>query len=466
MVAMTKTNKILSYPLPLVIKIKIPTGKLLLFLLVGLFFLISPFVISHDELPGSPFFKISLFYIIGPLFGLISSFLPIYINLSNNYKITIDGIGIHTNMLWSKKSILWSNVLDISTYAISNDDFLGFITKEKIAKFNEGGFGASFNASFGGLYGISIPLNKMGELDKERVIFTIKEAYGKTPNGKGHSKAESKLEPSRNVLGQHHISTDYKSAIIVSFFTATVTGFIYSTSIYILHINILVLPLIGTMAICHYFRKYINVKDYNIFSRIWLAILGIYSVFLSKITLIFAFAKIFPSPVEFISLLYDYFFIYLPANIGSEFIWLLTAITTGFLGFISGPSSKPFQYIKSFFLLKLGQISYEKNDVYYTLYIVPPYKYDDTVDKIQVKITKGCEIEIGKKKPKFFKIPYETIKAANIKWSNDFVGKSTDENFLEIDMGGTGNTVEYVYDTYLVCNKDKAIELIKIEAHE
>ena len=40
-----------------------------------------------------------------------------------------------------------------------------------------------------------------------------------------------------------------------------------------------------------------------------------------------------------------------------------------------------------------------------------------------------------------------------------------DGKYLEIDMGGAGNTEEYVYDAFIICNSDKEIELIKIEVH-
>ena len=67
------------------------------------------------------------------------------------------------------------------------------------------------------------------------------------------------------------------------------------------------------------------------------------------------------------------------------------------------------------------------------------------------------------KKLKYFKIPKDILDELKIEYP-DFL-LSANDNYLEINFGGTGETKEYPYDCNLICNSKNELEAINIEVH-
>jgi hypothetical protein len=317
---------------------------------MGPLFLAFPFIIPFNEMDGSPIFRILMFYIFMPLLGLGFLIIPIFQNILKKNIIIIDEECIRVNSIFKNTLVFWGDVLDITTFTLNHNEFLGFVTKDKVEKLNNGGFGASFNASMGGIYGAAIPLKQIGKLDREKVVYTIKNIHRRILEGRiAENDVQISLD-NENRLAENKDEkaiTNYQKALLNSFIAASLVGFVYLVSILLLQINFMILPIVGVMAIFHYFGKNILAKDYNTYCRLWVALLGVYSIYVARIMMIFILGKIFPTPVNIISILNEYFFIYLPENIAKEIVWLLTSCITIVLGYLQGPSFMIFQKLNS-----------------------------------------------------------------------------------------------------------------------
>ncbi|MFW5785592.1 MAG: hypothetical protein ACOCW1_05350 [Chitinispirillaceae bacterium] len=344
---MEKSQESKTYPLPLEITPRFPFLFLLLFFTMGPFLILMPFIIPFEEMEGSVLFRILMYYLLCPALGLAFIVGPIIMNVMKKSRIIIDEHGMRFKTLFIRKMIMWDDVVDVETFSMNYNDFLGIVTRDKVEKVRKGGALAYLNASYGGMYGAQIALKQIGKLDREKLVYTIKEVHRLASTGK-HGKAKDE-EISAEVRGLSEVSrereleTSFFKAGLFSLAAALGVGIVYALSILLLELNILVLPVFGVAIIFYYFYKYIQREEFNFLCRIWVAALGIVSVFTARIFLTFAYNKMIPNPGEVLSLVYEYFFEYLPYNIGDELVWVIVSGITAVMGLITGPNLKIFR---------------------------------------------------------------------------------------------------------------------------
>lgn len=413
-------------------------------------------------------FQIFLYYLFAPVLGVLTLFVPFYQNYLKKAQIIIGDIDISLKLIFRSQIVLWKDVVNIETYILQRQEFLGFITKKNIDFKNKGGFFSSYLSSIGGNYTAIIPLQQLGILDKEKVVLTIKQCfYRKFEKHAASANLDtSNTESSElDIDNRNHPKSNYRKAIIYSIITATIVGNIYLATILILNVNFVIIPLVGSAAIFHFFSKHVLMKDYAVPHRLWIAFLSAYCIILARIGLLYHQLNLVPTFGNFNSIVYEYFFLYLSKNIESEFIVLLTLAFNFIFGYLQGPTIYLIKRFNALFMRKAGIIPYKKNRLYYTFYFIPPADYNEIEEKIQYTITFGCQIEIKNKRPVYFKLPYDGIQEFNIKFPHKFCRLSMDRAFLEIPLGGTGLAKNYVYDAVLICNTNSEIELLLIEFH-
>ncbi|MFP4164073.1 MAG: hypothetical protein ACLFVE_08845 [Chitinispirillaceae bacterium] len=147
---MEQPQKLRTYPLPLEITLTFPPLLVVLFVLMGPFFLFMLFIIPFNELDGSALFRILMFYIFCPLMGIAFVTIPFYQNVAKKSRIVIDEHGIKVRSLSGRKIVAWDEVVEIKTYTLNYNKMPGFVTRDKVEKLKKSGLGASLNASYGG----------------------------------------------------------------------------------------------------------------------------------------------------------------------------------------------------------------------------------------------------------------------------------------------------------------------------
>lgn len=344
---MEKSQTSETYPLPLDITLRFPLLFLLLFFTMGPFFLLMPFIIPFNEMEGSALFRVLMFYLFCPALGLAFIVGPVIMNVMKKSRIIVDEYGMKFRTLFIRKMITWDDVVDIETYSMNYNDFLGIVTRDKVEKAQKGGALAYLNATYGGMYGAQIPLKQIGNLDRETLVRTLKEAHRlasarKKKKANGHGSSANAKSCSEVGQGRERESSFLKAGLF-SFAAALGVGLVYALSILLLELNFLVLPVFGVAIIFYYFYRYIQQDNFNFLCRIWVAVLGTVSVFTARILLTFAYSKMIPNPGEVVSLVYEYFFEYLPYNLSDELVWVIVSGITAVTGLITGPNLKIFR---------------------------------------------------------------------------------------------------------------------------
>lgn len=456
-----------GYALPLEIVHSTPRWQLILICVLGPFLIAVPFLVSPEALDmRSVLLQVLVFYGILPLTGLVLTFVVAPSILWKKTRYYIENDGVRMRALFGEKEILWSDIEDVTTVSINGNEFIGFVTRRRIQKANNGGFLAALMSGLGGVYEVSIPLKKMGGLNPERVMLTIKEAFAKELKGRTKRDfADVVEEVEEEFISNSATPTNYGKAGLYSFLAASIIGLGYFVSIVLFGVNFVIFPIIGVVVAAFVFGKHVRQTDYNHLCRIYVSLLGAYSVFAVRIGLAFSDGSTSLTLTNLLNISYAYFFLYLPENLSREFTWVILALVAMGTGYTMGPSLSIFQTAKSMFLRKLGRIPYEKKGAYYRLYLTPPEQFDENQDKYSIVIAKGCEIELNGKTPTYFKIPLAILKETGVNWPSDLFSISLDGKYLELDLGGVGNTQEYVYDTIITIGSNKSIETIGIETH-
>lgn len=443
-----------NYELPMRINLRFGIGHTVLLLVLGIGCLALPYI-SGDNSKNDGLFTF-LFVEYGcPLIGVFLLYVVIFQNIFKKSNIVIDENKI-VFQLFRTKIIFWDDVLDISTYTLNHNEFLGFVTKQQIAKAEKGGFFRTLFSSMGGLYGGAIPLKQIHNLDRDETVLKIKGIFESRNAVNDISKEQNFEEQTPGSL---------YNAILYSSLFSIALGIVYALSIFILNINILLIPIFGVLGIHYYFIKYLKPEGSRLYFRLWTSFLGLISVFIARISLYYLSNKIFPTPSDLFDTIVGYFK-YLPTNLDDEFVFVILGIVSAGCGFfIAGPSIPLFRKLTRPFMKRYGQLLYKKEEQYYTIYFIPPELYNEDSEKFVVRITQGCEIETERKKLKYFKLPIQFFIENEITYPIDCLSKSNDGNFIELSFGGNGNTVKYSYDCVMIANEKRELEVIELEIH-
>jgi len=456
-----------SYELPIRINLRFGIGYSMLFLVMGVVCLASAFIPIND-IRKDGLFILLLMKIGSPLFGAFCLYAFLFQNLLKKSYIDIDIDKIDFHQMFGTKTIWWDDVLDISTYTLNHNEFLGFITKQKVEKAQKGGFFSMLNSSMGGMYGGAIPLKQIHKLEKDEIVFKIKNILKNQHTSESANQVKDisdKIELSVAQNYDEEMPGSLNMAILYSSLFALGLGIVYGLSIFIFRVNILIIPIFGVFGIFYYFIKYLKPEGYRAYFRLWTGLLGLLSVFIARISLYFFFNKLLPTSTNLLRSITGYFE-YLPSHLNTEFLFVIIGFATAGVGFfISGPSIPIFRKFSKPFLRRHGQLFFKKEEQYYTIYFVSPENFDEGSEKFTVRIAQGCEIEIEKKNLKYFKIPSEIFKENGITFPIDYLSKSNGGKFVDLSFGGAGNTETYAYDCYLIANAKKELEVIKLEIH-
>lgn len=326
-----------TYPLPLVITPTFTIKLIIVFFLLAAICFAATFIYI-DKMEEPTLLNTLIFYIFCPLMGLLFILAPIYQNIFKKNRITITKHNINLKSLFVNKEILWENVVDISEYSLNKNDFIGFVTKAKIKNLAKGGLGATFNASMGGLNEISIPLQQLGKLNRDKVINTITAhlIQQETERAEG-VLPELDISDILDISTQAVPPTNRLKAFSLSILLTLASAFTYALSLYLFEANILIIPLIGIFIISFYYDKYVQVSDYNLIDKLWISFLGASSVLATKIIIVFVLSDITPSILNIALMAYTYLFEILPNDGFGELIWILVTAVVAVTGFSFGP---------------------------------------------------------------------------------------------------------------------------------
>ncbi|WP_435237834.1 hypothetical protein ACR30L_09875 [Psychromonas sp. PT13] len=328
-----------TYPLPLTITPIFALKLVAILFIMGCLFIAIPFIMPIEEAEGAVFFHIIIFDVFIPVLGMLFIVSIFYQNVFKKNKIWVTEQTISINSLFIKKTIRWEDVVDISEYSLNHNDFIGFVTQSRMNKLAKGGLNATMGAAFGGLNEIAIPLKQLGELDRETVINTITTRFIKQLEIQQNENQLIELDDDfDDDMIPMELPTNRFKGILLSLIISTTTAFIYAFSIYLIEINILILPFIGLFIISFYYEKHVKVADFGILDKLWVGMMGGFSVLAANIILIFILTEITPSIFNIIAMTYSYLFEILPNQWLDEMTWILMMVVVTCTGFSFGPS--------------------------------------------------------------------------------------------------------------------------------
>lgn len=307
------------YELPLEIVFSFSIPMVLLFITMGIGFLLFPLISVTD--PEAPQHIVVIGYL-SPLLGLFFLWAPLYQNIlkKNRAEITDETITLYRN-----KNVTQVNFCDIdhiSLFTMQNNTFIGIRTYSDMEKIENGDLSTNFNASMNGNYTITLPYGQIRSHDKERILLTL---------NKRVAECYKAPEPS-DTVPETVVETNKPKAVLISFAAATVGALIYFLTILILNINIMILPALIMWGVIHFFGKCIARDEYTFPLRLWITLLAVYMVFSARLMLVYSGFSGLLSPSDIISITAEYF-AYLTTHIRDEIQWIITAAIAAAISF-------------------------------------------------------------------------------------------------------------------------------------
>jgi hypothetical protein len=398
------------------------TNHLLYIFMIGLFtaFIFIPF----DNLVENLVLK-SLFILFDILFLIVWWYTGI---LRKSYvELTEESIIFKT--VFKTQIVKWYEIYDIQIFTQNKNTMLGIILKEKVRKRKES-FGTLLSDMYGGIFSVRIPLSQFQNIDIEK--------------------------------NENSTIGNYIVAMLKSFILSIIVGVAYGLSIYIFKVDIIIIPMFGSIAIIYFYSKTNKKRKINIFTRIILGLICALQVYLAVIIVVLL-GSSGTEGISYLDIIKQYFE-YLIEKPMDQGVFIIISIFCFWCGAFQGYKFKFQKRIKKLFMKRYGKYFYEKNGRFITIYLIDPVRFDAEKDKKFItEIVQGCLIEKSKKCVKGFYIPTNYFDDLGITINHDASININDTCYYKIDLGGNGNCESYVFPCSLITNSKKQVEIIEIE---
>lgn len=427
------------------------------FLYVIMFLMFGGFVfIPFDNGIEGVFFRTMFAFIaitIGCLWFYTGILKKQYIEVTDDY--------FKYKSLFITKKINWDEIYDVQVFTQNYNTFIGIALKEKLRKRKES-FWSMINDMYGGMYSVRVIMGQFSEVNIERLYGTIVDKLIEV-NDKEESFDEGSLDFNEIKSEEDIESSNYFLAVFKALFLSIIIGIGYGLLIYFLEVNIVMIPIFGTIAIIYYYSKAYREVKINILARTLIGLICSLQIFIAVILVIFMDNDISFTLKNLIDVTKEYFSYLLEEPFEQGIIIFIALICFGF-GAFQGHSFKFQRKIKKLLMKQSGRYYFTKEGRVVTIYLIDPVQYDDNnQDKFFINISRGCLIERDGKKIKGLYIPGEYIEETGIKLSCDYQTIIENKEYCKIDMGSSGGFQPYTFPFILIMDSNRKVEVIKIE---
>jgi len=425
------------------------------FLIIMIIVFVGVAFIPINDLGGIIFRLLSL------VLGLFLAYAWIYSGVMKKTCLELTKQEISFKTMFISKKLNWTDIIDVQTFSLNNNSFIGIMSKETIKK-RKDNFLTSLSESLGGGYTLSIPLKSFPKAQPEKLFATIV------------LKVQEKVQEQdiEEEIINEMISEDkeekvtYSNPVIIllkALIISLISGTIYGVIVYILKVNLIIIPVLGMVGILYLYSKHYQEKGVNIIIRFFIGLFCSLQFFVgalvTSLMLNLTYIEsngIWSSISECIAYMAEY-----PKKYMSYYLY---AIASFFIGAFFGCSFKITRRIRKIFMHKQNGFYIKREKRYVSIYLIDYAQYNENEEKIIIRINPNvCLIEKDKKKILGFYIPQQVLNDYNIN-VNGFERIFTNEKmYYKLNLGGSALQHLYGYTSILILNKDSQVELIQLE---
>ena len=443
-----------EYTLPFIVHSGYSFG-MHVFLIIMIIVFVGIAFIPINDLGGIMFRLLSL------VLGLFLAYAWIYSGVMKKtcLELTEQEISFKTNFI--SKKLNWTDIIDVQTFSLNNVLYIGILSKETIKK-RKNNFMTSLSESLGGGYTMTIPLKSFPKAQPEKLFATIvlkvQEKVQEEDSEEERINEMINEEKEEKAIDSNPVTILLKALII-----SLISGTIYGVLVYILEVNLIIIPVLGMMGILHLCSKHYQEKGFNIIFRFFLGLFCALQFFvgtlIASLMLNSTYIEsngIWSSISECIVYMAEY-----PEEYMSYYLY---AIVSFFIGAFYGCSFKITRIIRKIFMHKQNGFYIKKEKRYVSIYLIDYAQYNENEEKIAIRINPNvCLIEKDKKNILAFYIPEQMLNDYKID-ANGFVRIFSNEKmYYKLNLGGSAPQHLYGYTSILILNKDRQVELIKLE---
>lgn len=442
------------YPLPFIVHSSYKASMHVLFLFF-IFMFLGFMAIPINGLEGI------LYKLLCLASSLIFAYCWIFVGVLKKAYVELTEDGLLLRNAFIHKKLKWNDIVDVQTYCMNNNSFIGIISKEKLKK-RKDNFFTFISSQYGGKYALSIPLRIFPTVEPEKLystlFYTVQKKYQQNYSDVENIEYISENSNEEKVVDSRPIKALFRALIM-----SVIAGIIYGLSIYYLKNNLVVIPFFGTVGIEYIYYKTYHKNHINILIRIYLGVLCALQVFIALLVAVLIENQKFIKMIGMQKAVYDFtqYIIKHPESYG---IFYIFGIIFFFLGAFSGYSSKITRRIRKIFMKKQNGYYIKREKRYVSIYLIDYPDYNENEEKSGLIIDPDtCLIEKEKKKILAFYIPVEML-------DNNFIDVKSferisfkEKDYYKLNLGGHAEPNHYGYTGVLIFNKHRQAELIQLE---
>lgn len=405
---------------------------------------------------------------LAPVMGAFALYAWISLNLLGRTHLKITENSLEYRHLFGVRSVEWKDVIDIQTFSINGNHMIGLATRQGLSK---KGFWKSLNASLGTDFTLSFPLSQLHSIDPGELMRILKDMQARN---RASIPAEapdpaSPMEPGEETDSLTDEAQTSQGNPVLAFLAsgaiAVGTAALYALGFHFGKLNLVILPLIGSVGAVHFFFRFLKPVQFRLWHRLYQAILGIGMIWVARVFLVFLAGNRMPQVLDFLQVFLSYPS-HLVSHFGQEFPFLLIAVVTAGLGFsVSGPSLGIARRFSAPLLKREGPFRYKKDGTTWIVYIASPGLVEEDGSQPALRITRGCRIEVEGANLKYFQIPASIFHETGITYPTDLLPKSDDGKFVDLPFGGPGVTRDYSFDCALTVDANRQLLAVHLEIH-
>ncbi|MGV8984250.1 hypothetical protein [Clostridium sp.] len=443
-----------EYTLPFTVHSSYSFGMHVLLIIMIIVFVGVAFIPVND-LGGIIFRLLSL------VLGLFLAYAWIYSGVMKKTCLELTQQEISFKTLFISKKLNWTDIIDVQTFSLNNNSFIGILSKETIKK-RKDNFLTSLSESLGGGYTLTIPLKSFPKAQPEKLFSTIVLKVQETVQQED-SEEERINEMFSEVKEEKVINSNPVIILLKALIISLISGTIYGVLVYILKVNLIIIPVLGMMGILYLCSKLYQEKGFNIIIRFFIgsfcALQFFIGILVASLLLNLTYIEsngIWISISGCIANITEY-----PQEYMSYYLY---AIASFFIGAFYGCSFKITRRIRKIFMHKQNGFYIKREKRYVSIYLIDYVQYNENEEKITIRINPNvCLIEKNKKNILAFYIPQQMLDDYNIGVNGFEKIFSNEKMYYKLNLGGCAAQHLYGYTCSLILNKDSQVELIQLE---
>lgn len=244
-----------EYTLPFTVQSSYSFGMHALLIIMIIVFLGAAFIPIND-LGGIIIRLLSL------VLGLFIAYAWIYSGVMKKTCLELTKQGISFKTMFISKKLNWTDIVDVQIFFLNNASYIGIMSKETIKK-RKNNFMTSLSESLGGGYSMTIPLNSFPKAEPEKLLITIILKVEEQVQEQGIE--EQKINEIFSEVKEEKVTYSNPVTILLkALIISLISGTIYGVLIYIFKVNLIIIPLLGTMGILYVYSKHHQEKGFNI----------------------------------------------------------------------------------------------------------------------------------------------------------------------------------------------------------